>query len=140
MRLYYTDLVRVHVCPYFATETREERMARQWVHELTHIALLVVDRSYYQPTSIAYAALTPRGSWTAQLPLIGPILREIAHSDTLYHPDAYARFAAALVAEPRAEPGPAPPVLPSAEGVVDMAILRHQGVAAAVPSLVRDSD
>lgn len=102
MRLYYTDLIKIHVCPYFATETRDARTARQWVHELAHIALLVVDRPYYYPTSTAYAALTPRGSWTAQLPLVGPVLREIAHSDTLYHPDAYARFAAAMVTEPQA--------------------------------------
>jgi hypothetical protein len=130
MRLYYTDLVKIHVCPYFATETRDERMARQWVHELTHIALLVVDRPYYQPVSTAYAALTPRGSWTAQIPLVGPILREIVHNDTLYHPDAYARFAAAPVAEPQAEssPSPQPTIVPSGEGVVDMAILRHQSI------------
>jgi hypothetical protein len=127
-RLYYTDLVSIHICPYAATETRTERLARQWVHELVHISLLVVDRPYYQPVSTAYAALTPRGSWTSQIPLIGPILREIAHNDTLYHPDAYARYAAALVAEPQPEPAPAPQpvVISSGEDVVDMAVLRHQ--------------
>lgn len=93
-RLYYTDLVRVHVCPYFASETRSKRLARQLVHEVVHIALLVVDRPYYYPTSSAYAELTPRGPRSAQLPVVGPLLRELVHSDTLYHPDAYAWFAA----------------------------------------------
>jgi hypothetical protein len=92
-RLYYTDLVRVHVCPYFASETRSKRLARGFVHEVVHIALLVVDRPYYRRTSSAYAELTPRGPRSAQLPVVGPLLRELAHSDTLYHPDAYAWFA-----------------------------------------------
>jgi hypothetical protein len=128
MRLYYTDLFKIHVCPYFKTETRNNRMARQLVHEMTHVALLVVDRPYYYPTSTAYAALTPRGLWTAQIPVVGPLFRELAHSDTLYHPDAYARFAAELVAEPEAEPRPSreTSTSSSAEGVVDMAILRQE--------------
>ena len=109
---------------------------------LAHIALLVVDRPYYQPTSSTYAALTPRGSWTAQIPLIGPLLREIAHNDTLYHPDAYTRFAAALVAERQAESTSTPPpaAVVSGEGVADLAVLRHQGVAASTQSLLRDLD
>jgi hypothetical protein len=93
-RLYYTDLMRIHVCPYFLTETRTKRIARQFVHEMVHEALLVVDRPYYRPTSSAYAELSPRGPWTAQIPVIGRLFREIAHEDTLYHPDAYAWFAA----------------------------------------------
>jgi hypothetical protein len=53
----------------------------------------VKDRPYYRPTSKFYAELTPRGSWTSQLPIVGPVIREIVASDTLYHPDAYAHFA-----------------------------------------------
>jgi hypothetical protein len=37
--------------------------------------------------------MTPRGSWTSQLPIVGPVIREIVANDTLYHPDAYAHFA-----------------------------------------------
>jgi hypothetical protein len=64
------------------------------------MSLLVVDRPYFHKNtySTRYQALTPRGPWTAQLPLLGPLFREIAHSDTLYHPDAYAWFAIELVA------------------------------------------
>jgi hypothetical protein len=134
MRLYYTDLFKIHVCPYFATETRTDRLARQLVHEMTHIALLVVDRPYYYPTSSAYATLTPRGPWTAQIPVIGPLFRELAHSDTLYHPDAYARFAAELVAEPEGEPRPSPEPCssPSVDQVVDMAVLRQERFVASL--------
>jgi hypothetical protein len=98
MRLYYTDLFRVHICPYFANEASSGRKARVLIHEVTHIALLVVDRPYYDPNSYSsrYNALTPRGSWTAQIPLLGSIFREISHSDTLYHPDTYSWFAAEL--------------------------------------------
>ncbi len=92
-RLYYTDIISLHICPYFLSETNDTRKARSLIHEFTHIALLVKDRPYYRPTSKFYAELTPRGSWTSQLPIVGPVIREIVASDTLYHPDAYAHFA-----------------------------------------------
>ena len=95
MRLYYTDIISLHVCPYFLVETNDTRRARTLIHEFAHIALRVTDRPYYRPTSKAYAELTPRGSQATQLPIIGPVIREIAASDTLYHPDAYAHFAVA---------------------------------------------
>jgi len=95
-QLYYTDFFRIHVCPYYAAETNPQRRARTFIHEIAHKALFVFDRAYYRPTNKRYAELTPRGSWTAQLPLVGPICREIARSDTLYHPDAYAHFALAM--------------------------------------------
>ncbi len=96
MRLYYTDFFKVHVCPYIHTETDADRMARDFVHELAHIAFVAVDRAYYSPTSTKYAELTPHGHWTSHIPLVGRIFREITHSDTLYHPDAYSEFAFAL--------------------------------------------
>jgi hypothetical protein len=94
-RLYYTDLVKIHVCPYFNVEDNVNRKARALVHEITHKALLVTDRHYFRPTSKAYLTLTPKGPWTAQLPIVGKLFRELAHSDTLFHPDAYAHFAVA---------------------------------------------
>ncbi len=93
MRLFYTDLIKVHACPYLNAEENVNRGAREFVHELAHKALLVVDRPYYTPNSTRYAALKPRGHWSAQVPFIGRIFREIAHRDTLYHPDAYSHFA-----------------------------------------------
>jgi len=96
MRLYYTNILNIHVCPYFLSETDDTRKARTLVHEMSHIALKVKDRPYYRPTSKAYAELTPRGSWLSELPVVGPVIREIAASDTLYHPDAYAHFALAM--------------------------------------------
>ena len=95
-RLYYTDLLKIHVCPYFKGEDKMARKARALVHEMAHKALLVTDRHYFRPTSKAYLTLTPNGSWTAQLPIIGKLFREIAQNDTLYHPDAYAHFAVAV--------------------------------------------
>ena len=92
-RLYFTDLFRIYVCPYFFEEENELRKARTLIHEMTHIALLVTDRPYYRPTSQKYAELTPTGSPAAQLPLVGPVLREVLRGDTLYHPDAYAHYA-----------------------------------------------
>jgi hypothetical protein len=92
-RLYYTDIISLHVCPYFLTETNDTRKARTLIHEFAHIALKVTDRPYYRPTSKSYAELTPRGSWASQLPIVGPVIREIVASDTLHHPDAYAHFA-----------------------------------------------
>ena len=56
--------------------------------------------SPYNPATEEYSTLTLRGSWTAQLPLIGPIFRELARGDTLYHPDAYAHFAVAVSGQP----------------------------------------
>jgi hypothetical protein len=95
-RLYYTDLVKIHVCPYFNLEDNLNRKARALVHEIAHKALLVTDRHYFRPTSKAYLTLTPKGPWTAQLPIVGKLFRELAHSDTLFHPDAYAHFAVAV--------------------------------------------
>lgn len=92
-RLYFTDLSRLYVCPYFFEEENELRKARTLIHEMAHMALLVADRPYYRPTSKQYAKLTPNGSWMTDLPLVGRVLRELLRSDTLYHPDAYAHFA-----------------------------------------------
>lgn len=99
-RLYFTNLSKIYVCPYFDVEESVERKARVLVHEVVHMALLVVDRPYFHKNtySTRYRALTPRGPWTARLPLVGPLFRELAHSDTLFHPDAYAWFAVELVA------------------------------------------
>lgn len=102
-RLYFIDLTTLHVCPYFLTEPNEVRKARTLVHEMVHKALLVTDRPYYRPTSKQYKTLTPNGPWTAQLPLIGRVIREIASSDTLYHPDAYAHYALAVSGQPGSE-------------------------------------
>lgn len=93
MRLYYTDLLRLYVCPYFFEEENDLRKARTLIHEMAHAALLVADRPYYRPTSKQYAELTPQGSWPGRLPVVGRVLREVLRDDTLYHPDAYAHFA-----------------------------------------------
>jgi hypothetical protein len=99
-RLYFTDLANLYVCPYFDAEESLDRKARVLIHEAVHMSLLVVDRPYFHKNtySTRYRALTPRGPWTARLPLVGPLLREIAHGDTLYHPDAYAWFAVEVAA------------------------------------------
>jgi hypothetical protein len=99
-RLYYTDLTTLYVCPYFDVETSLDRKARVLIHEAVHMSLLVVDRPYFHKNtySTRYRALTPRGPWTARLPLVGPLFRELARGDTLYHPDAYAWFAVELAA------------------------------------------
>lgn len=98
MRLYYTDFIKIHVCPYINAESDIERNARVLVHEVAHMALLAGDRTYYHPKSYSasYNELTPRGSWASQLPVVGKIFREISRSDTLYHPDAYAWFASLM--------------------------------------------
>ena len=103
MRLYFIDLATLHICPYFLTEPNEVRQARTFIHEMAHKALLVTDRPYYRPTSKVYKTLTPNGSWAAQLPVIGRVVREIAGSDTLYHPDAYAHYALAVSGQPGSE-------------------------------------
>ena len=97
-RLYYTDLARIYVCPYFNLEDSTARKARVLIHEIAHMSLLAVDRPYFHKNtySTRYRALTPRGSWLTEVPLLGPIFRELAHNDTLYHPDAYAWFAIEL--------------------------------------------
>ncbi len=95
-RQFYTDLFKLHVCPHFLIETNARLKARTLIHELAHKGLLATDRPYYSPSSQEYAELTPRGLWTTGLPLVGPIIREFHHSDTLYHPDAYAHFASAM--------------------------------------------
>ncbi|MDX1417633.1 MAG: hypothetical protein R3293_25745, partial [Candidatus Promineifilaceae bacterium] len=92
-RLYFTDLTRLYVCPYFFEEANQLRKARTLIHEAAHIALLAVDRAYYRPTSKQYAQLTPNGSPLTRLPLAGRLLRELLRGDTLFHPDAYAHFA-----------------------------------------------
>jgi hypothetical protein len=95
MRLYYTDFVQIYICPYFKKEDDVGRKARVLIHEVAHMALLVVDRPYYDPKSYSsrYNALNPQGSWVTEIPVIGHVIREIAKSDTLYHPDAYSWFA-----------------------------------------------
>lgn len=92
-RLYYTYWGNIHVCPYFSTETNATRKARDLVHELAHNAMHALDRPYYKATSAEYQQLTPRGHWTASIPVIGAVARAISRSDTLYHPDAYSWFA-----------------------------------------------
>lgn len=94
-RLYYTDFVKIYVCPYYFSEHREERKIRTLIHETAHMALLVVDRPYYDPKSYSsqYNALIPQGSWVTQIPVFGHLIREIVHNDTLYHPDTYAWLA-----------------------------------------------
>lgn len=101
-RIFYTDIVKLHVCPYFLTVGNDRLNARTLIHEYTHIALRVADRPYYDPASADYAALTPYGSWANQLPLVGPIIRELTRGDTLYHPDAYAHFTVAVSGQPGA--------------------------------------
>jgi Domain of unknown function (DUF4157)/Annexin len=92
-RLYYTYWSNIHVCPYFKTETDPRRKARDFVHELTHNALLAVDRPYYVGQRAAYNRMTPRGPWTRNIPFLGPLFTFISRSDTLNSPDAYAYFA-----------------------------------------------
>jgi hypothetical protein len=99
-RLYYTDLISLHVCPYFLTEKNDIRKARTLIHEYAHITLKVRDRPYFVPDSEFYAELTPRGSWMSLIPGIGPVFREILANDTLYHPDAYAHYSAAMSGQP----------------------------------------
>lgn len=101
MRLYYTDLTTIFICPYFDIEQNQHRKARVLIHEAVHMSLLAVDRPYFHKNtySTRYRALTPRGPWTARLPFVGPLFREIAHGDTLFHPDAYAWYAMELAAQ-----------------------------------------
>lgn len=97
-RLYYTYGSDVHVCPYFATApntpAENTRKARDFVHELAHNAMQAFDRPYYSGSRRSYASpVTPSGPWGTGIPVIGPLIRAIARSDTLYHPDAYSWFA-----------------------------------------------
>ncbi len=92
-RLYYTYWSNIHVCPYFKRETDAARKQRDFVHELTHNALIAVDRPYYQGNRAAYDRMTPRGPWTRNIPFLGPLFTFISRSDTLNSPDAYAYFA-----------------------------------------------
>jgi hypothetical protein len=105
MRLYYTNFIMIHVCPYFLEEDSVERKARNLIHEVAHLELLALDRSYYDPKSYSarYHDLMPRGTAYTKIPVIGHIIREIQRSDTLYHPDAYAWFAG-LTFEMASEP------------------------------------
>ena len=98
-RLYFTYWRHVHVCPYFLEDPHPQWMASVFIHELAHIALKVKDREYYYPASEAYASLKPRGPQVTQVPVVGPIIREILRIDTLYHPDAYAWFGAMMLRE-----------------------------------------
>lgn len=101
-RLYYVDPLKLHVCPYFLVETITSRKARSLIHEVAHLALPALDRPYYTPDSAQYAALKPTAGWMAELPLVGPVLREILRQDTLFHPDAYAHFSLAVSSQPGA--------------------------------------
>ncbi len=101
-RLFFTYYQNVHVCPYFMKDQHPRWMASVLVHELVHIALKVKDRAYYEPDSEAYESLTPRGSAVTQLPVIGPLFREVLRGDTLYHPDAYAWFGAMILRDAQA--------------------------------------
>jgi hypothetical protein len=97
-RLYYTYGSDVHVCPYFAsapnTPAENTRKARDFVHELAHNAMQAFDRPYYSASRGAYRGrVTPNGPWGTGIPVIGPLIRAISRSDTLYHPDAYSWFA-----------------------------------------------
>ena len=98
MRLFYTDFINIYVCPYYREEHSPERKAQVLIHEVAHQALLVVDRPYYDPKSYSarYHALTPEGSSLTEIPVLGHIIREIQHTDTLYHPATYAWFATEL--------------------------------------------
>lgn len=98
MRLFYTDGFTIHICPYISEESIPGRKERSLIHEVAHLALQVVDRPYYDPKSYSaqYQALTPTGVKGAAIPGIGPIIRELCHCDTQYHPDAYAWFAGLL--------------------------------------------
>ena len=96
MQLYYTDFARIHICPYFLEEDNELRLARDYVHEIAHVALKVLDRPYFFPHYGPYQQLTPRGHWSASIPMVGPIFREMARQDTLYQPDAYAKISESL--------------------------------------------
>ena len=93
-RLYYHLLGTIHVCPRFATMPDTRFMEIGLVHELAHQSTFMFDRPYYAPDSAEYQALRPRGSWRSELPVVGPILRELERGDTLFHPDAYAWYAA----------------------------------------------
>lgn len=101
-RLYYVDPIKLHVCPYFLTETIESRKARTLIHEVAHIAFKALDRPYFGLGSEQYEALKPRGHRATQMRVIGPALREILRDDTLYHPDAYAHFSLGVSGQPGA--------------------------------------
>jgi len=107
MRLYYTNIFKVFVCPYFLEEDNLDRKTLTLIHEAAHMKLLVLDRYYYDPKSYSsrYHALSPRGSIYTKIPVIGHFIREIQRSDTLYHPDTYAWFAG-LVKSNTAYSGP----------------------------------
>jgi len=101
-RLYYADLSKLHICPYFLQETNTRRKARALIHEMAHLAFPALDRPYYAPDSAQYAALKPTAGRLAELPLVGLIVREILRQDTLFHPDAYAHFSVAVSGQPGA--------------------------------------
>ncbi len=96
MQLFYTDFFKVHVCPYIEVEADTDRIARDFVHELAHIAFVAQDRAYFFPGSSEYAEMSPHGHWSSHLPVVGRIMREITLQDTLYNPDSYSEFAYAL--------------------------------------------
>jgi hypothetical protein len=97
-RLYYTYWSNIHVCSTaFLNETSTTRKERDFVHELAHNGMMAVDRPYYDHDTSTFEArfgnLSPRGNWSTQIPLIGPLMRVILRTDTEYHPDAYSWFA-----------------------------------------------
>ncbi len=97
-RLYYTYWSDIHVCSRaFRQETRSTRKERDFVHELAHNAMMAVDRPYYDHDTTTFEArfgnLSPRGNWSTQIPIFGPLMRVILRTDTEYHPDAYSWFA-----------------------------------------------
>ncbi len=98
-RLYYTYSGNVHVCPYFATVLaytpgEQDRKERDFIHELAHNGMLAFDRPYYDGPTVGYRSeVTPHGPWGTGIPVIGPLIRAIARTDTLFHPDAYSWFA-----------------------------------------------
>jgi hypothetical protein len=92
-RLYYTYWSNIHVCPYFKSETDLVRKEQDFVHELTHNALVTTDRPYFTTQRAAYNQMTPRGTALRHIPVFGALATFISRSDTLNAPDAYAFFA-----------------------------------------------
>ncbi len=92
-RQFFTDFNTIFICPHFLEEDNSQRIHRDLVHEITHLALIVLDRPYYGVDPSTYQELTPHGNSTVQLPVVSKLIREISRSDTLFHPDAYAWFA-----------------------------------------------
>jgi hypothetical protein len=86
----YTYFGDIHICPHFFTMSPNDQ---SWgiLHELTHNALMAVDRHYGHESD--FNTLSPRGNIGNQVPVIGQLVRLIARDDTLNNPDSYALFA-----------------------------------------------